>query len=51
MKEKLISGLNSVVDAIVPFLTETGKDFVSVWKMYPNVLIWCAVAFLLALFV
>jgi hypothetical protein len=43
--------LNDAVDTVTPFITETGKDFVSVWKMYPNVLIWCAIAFLIAVFV
>ena len=33
------------------FVKNTWKDFVAVWKMYPNVHIWWTIAFLIALFV
>ena len=33
------------------FIKETGKDFAEAWQHYPNVLIWCGVAFLIAVFV
>lgn len=33
------------------FISETAYDFAECWSAYPNVLIWCGVAFLIALFV
>lgn len=46
-KEKLI---DLSKDAWV-FVKETAHDFASVWKTYPNVLIWSGIAFLIACFV
>lgn len=51
MKEKMLEWWDRFYDESKHFVKETGKDFVSVWKLYPNVLIWCAIAFLLAVFV
>ena len=51
MKEKLIALYDKFISEAGPFVKETCRDFKSVWVMYPNVLIWCAIAFLLALFV
>lgn len=43
--------LKDVLNTIGSFVIETAHDFKSVWGIYPNVLIWCAIGFLLALFV
>lgn len=33
------------------YVVETWEDFKSCWNVYPNVIIWSAVLFLVALFV
>lgn len=48
MKEKIYRWVGKFTVEAGLFLSETGKDFVSVWKLYPNVLIWCAIAFSIA---
>jgi len=38
-------------DAVKEFVYYTGKDFGYVWRLRPNVLIWCAIAGLVLFFV
>jgi hypothetical protein len=40
-----------VLGKLSNFIGDTLSDFVSCWRIYPNVLIWCGVAFLIAAFV
>ena len=40
-----------VMRRLTEFLGDTVSDFISVWRIYPNVIIWCGLAFLIAAFV
>lgn len=40
-----------VLERVGEFIKYTAADFKWVWEFRPNVLIWCGVAFLIALFV
>ena len=46
-----LEDVKSILKQSVDYVTATAKDFGYCWKLYPNVLIWCGVAFLIALFV
>lgn len=51
MKEKLYSAVGKFVVELRAFVSLTVEDFKVVWDLYPNVLIWCGIAFLIALYV
>jgi hypothetical protein len=51
MKEKFYRAVGKFVVEFNAFVSATFDDFKSVWGIYPNVLIWCGLAFLIALFV
>jgi hypothetical protein len=51
MKEKLYRAVDKFVVEFGEFVSLTVKDFKYVWDLYPNVLIWCGIAFLIALYV
>lgn len=51
MKEKLYRAVGVFVKELGAFVSLTAKDFRIVWDLYPNVLIWCGIAFLIALYV
>lgn len=51
MKEKFYRAVDKFVVEFKEFSFATLYDFKSVWTLYPNVLIWCGLAFLIALFV
>lgn len=51
MKEKFYRVLGKFGVFAKEFIFETFDDFKSVWGIYPNVLIWSGIAFLIALFV
>lgn len=40
-----------VLERAGEFIKYTAVDFKAVWEFRPNVLIWCGIAFLIALFV
>lgn len=47
MKEYLARLLENSIE----FIEDTLSDFVSCWRIYPNVLIWCGLVILIAVFV
>lgn len=51
MKEKLYRAVGKFAVEFGEFVSLTAKDFKVVWNLYPNVLIWCGIVFLIALYV
>ena len=43
--------LKVVLEKTGKYIVETAKDFKYCWAIYPNVLFWCGVGFLIAAFV